>query len=64
MWKYHKEDRHNALELYKKGLSLGYTKGLTELFAASGLEISFSREHVSKLIQEVNYELNEDTLQS
>ena len=64
MWKYHKEDRHNALELYKKGLSLGYTKGLTELFAASGLEISFSREHVSKLIQEVNYELNENTLQS
>ena len=63
MWKYHKEDRHNALELYKKGLSLGYTKGLTELFAASGLEISFSREHVSKLIQEVNYELNENTLQ-
>lgn len=64
MWKYHKEDRHNALELYKKGLSLGYTKGLTELFAASGLEISFSREHVSKLIQEVNYELNKNTLQS
>ncbi|MAV60666.1 MAG: hypothetical protein CND89_03615 [Marine Group II euryarchaeote MED-G38] len=62
LWKYHKEDRYNALKLYKKGLSLGYTKGLTELFAASGLEMSFSREHVSKLIQEVDYELSENTL--
>jgi oligoendopeptidase F len=59
LWKFHKENNENALKLYKNGLSLGYTKGLTELFAASGLEMSFSKDHVSKLIQEVSDQLQE-----
>jgi len=61
MWKYHKEDSQKALDLYKNGLSLGYTRGLTDLFEASGLEISFSEEHVNELIKEVDkalYEIN------
>ncbi|MFL2958169.1 MAG: M3 family oligoendopeptidase [Candidatus Thalassarchaeaceae archaeon] len=59
LWKLHKEDNENALRLYKNGLSLGYTKGLTELFAASGLEMAFSKNHVGKLIQEVSNQLQE-----
>lgn len=59
LWKFHKENNENALRLYKNGLSLGYTKGLTELFSASGLEISFSKDHVSKLIREVSDQLEE-----
>tara|TARA_B100001109_G_C18852639_1_gene470072 strand:- start:409 stop:2121 length:1713 start_codon:yes stop_codon:yes gene_type:complete len=59
LWKLHKENNENALRLYKTGLSLGYTKGLTELFAASGLEMSFSKDHVSKLIREVSDQLQE-----
>jgi oligoendopeptidase F len=59
LWKFHKEDNEKALTLYKNGLSLGYTKGLTELFAASGLKMAFSKDHVSKLIQEVSTQLQE-----
>ena len=59
LWKFHKEDNEKALRLYKNGLSLGYTKGLTELFAASGLKMSFSKDHVGKLIQEVSTQLQE-----
>ena len=54
MWKYHKTDPERALELYKNGLSLGYTRGLLELFNASGLKMSFSHNHVSELINDVN----------
>jgi len=59
LWKFHKEDNEKALRLYKNGLSLGYTKGLTELFAASGLKMAFSKDHVGKLIQEVSTQLQE-----
>jgi oligoendopeptidase F len=59
LWKFYKRDKENALRLYKKGLSLGYTKGLTELFTASNLKMSFSKEHVTKLIQEVSDQLLE-----
>ena len=59
LWKFHKEDNEKALRLYKNGLSLGYTKGLTELFAASGLKMAFSKDHVGKLIQEVSAQLQE-----
>jgi len=59
MWNYQKKNSDNALKLYKNGLSLGYTKGLTDLFKASGLKMSFSKEHVNKLIKEVNEQLQE-----
>ncbi len=59
LWKFHKENNINALRLYKNGLSLGYTKGLTELFAATGLKMSFSKDHVSKLIREVSDQLQD-----
>jgi oligoendopeptidase F len=59
MWNYQKKNSDNALKLYKNGLSLGYTKGLTDLFKASGLKMSFSKEHVNKLIKGVNEQLQE-----
>ena len=54
LWNYHKEDSLKALDLYKNGLSLGYTKGLRELFTATGIEMSFKKDHVTNLINEVH----------
>ncbi len=59
MWKYHRRDTQDALDRYKAGLSLGYTRGLTELFQASGLELSFSESYVSELIGEIDEALAE-----
>ena len=59
MWKYHRRDTQDALDRYKAGLSLGYTRGLTELFQASGLELSFSESYVSQIIGEIDQALAE-----
>ena len=59
MWKYHRRDSQDALDRYKAGLSLGYTRGLTELFQASGLELSFSESYVGELIGEIDEALAE-----
>ena len=59
MWKYHRRDTQDALDRYKAGLSLGYTRGLTELFKASGLELSFSESYVGELIGEIDEALAE-----
>ncbi len=59
MWKYHRRDTEDALARYKAGLSLGYTRGLTDLFQASGLELSFSESYVSDLIGEIDEALAE-----
>ena len=59
MWKYHRRDTQDALDRYKAGLSLGYTRGLTELFQASGLELSFSESYVGELIREIDEALAE-----
>ena len=59
LWKYHREDTQDALARYKAGLSLGYTRGLTELFEASGLELSFSKSYVGGLIGEIDEALAE-----
>jgi hypothetical protein len=59
MWQFHRRDESDALSRYKAGLSLGYTKGLTDLFDASGLKFSFEQEHLENLINEVNTALDE-----
>ena len=59
MWKYHRRDTQDALDRYKAGLSLGYTRGLTELFQASGLELSFCESYVGELIGEIDEALAE-----
>ncbi len=59
MWQYHRRDEEDALSRYKAGLELGYTRGLTELFEASGLALSFSESHVGNLIGEIDDALAE-----
>jgi len=59
MWQYHRRDKQDALARYKSGLALGYTRGLTELFEASGLTLSFSESHLDSLIGEIDNALAE-----
>ncbi len=49
LWKIYKKDKNKALELYKKGLSIGGTKTLPETFEETGLEFKFDEPAISKI---------------
>ena len=57
MWLQAKRDPKQALSNYKKGLSLGASKPLPELFRASGLDFSFGPETMGRLMEDVGHEL-------
>jgi oligoendopeptidase F len=57
MWKQYRDNPEKALENYMKGLSLGGTKTLPELYAAAGIEFDFSPEKISELMIFVKNEL-------
>lgn len=52
-----REGEARALELYKRGLTLGGSRPLPELFEATGLRFDFSRRAVSSLVDELRTEL-------
>lgn len=52
-----REGEARALELYRSGLTLGGSRPLPELFAATGLRFDFSRAAVAELIGAVRSEL-------
>ena len=53
MWVQARKDPAKALANYKRGLSLGASKPLPELFAAAGLEFGFGPETMGELMHEV-----------
>lgn len=53
LWKKYREDASSALAGYRKGLSLGGSRPLPELFAAAGLRLDFSREIIGPLMDDV-----------
>jgi oligoendopeptidase F len=57
LWKQYKENKQQAIENYIKGLSLGGTKTLPELYAAAGLAFDFSPETIKELMDMVRLEL-------
>lgn len=57
MWKQYRDNPQKALENYMKGLSLGGTKTLPELYSAAGIEFDFSPEKISELMIFVKNEL-------
>ena len=57
VWANSKADRARALLAYKKGLSLGGSRPLPELFQAAGCRLEFSAETIRPLIQLVQSEL-------
>jgi len=57
MWKQYRDNPEKALENYMKGLSLGGTKTLPELYSAAGIDFDFSPEKISELMIFVKNEL-------
>ena len=61
VWRNHRQDPNNAIQLYREGLALGNTRSLPELYAAAGIQFDFSRENLEQLISMVREEI--DTLE-
>ncbi|TCJ78025.1 UNVERIFIED_ORG: oligoendopeptidase F [Bacillus cereus] len=57
MYKQYKENPKQALENYKKALSLGSSKSLTEVYEAAGIRFDFSGETIKELMLFVEGEL-------
>jgi oligoendopeptidase F len=57
VWRNAKEDKGRALRAYHRGLALGGSRPLPELFEAAGCRFDFSRETVQPLVQLVQSEL-------
>ena len=58
MWLQYRNDPMAAIAAYKKGLALGASRPLPELFETSGLKFDFSAEMVGELMKTVEIELD------
>ncbi|MBN1598253.1 MAG: M3 family oligoendopeptidase [Bacteroidales bacterium] len=58
IWKNYRENPKNALNAYKKALSLGYSVSIPELFSAAGIKFDFSSQYIKELIYFVQNELD------
>lgn len=57
LWLAYKKDPQAALANYRKGLALGGTRPLPELFAAAGVKFDFSAATIAPLVEAVREEL-------
>ncbi|MDA1779747.1 MULTISPECIES: M3 family oligoendopeptidase [unclassified Bacillus cereus group] len=57
MYKQYKEDPKQALENYKKALSLGSSQSIKEVYDAAGIRFDFSGETIKELMRFVEKEL-------
>jgi oligoendopeptidase F len=57
IWRNYKKDPKPAIEKYKKALSLGYTKSISEVYSAAGIEFNFTQKYVKDLMDFVRAEL-------
>ncbi|EJS76520.1 M3 family oligoendopeptidase [Bacillus cereus] len=58
MYKQYKEDPKQALENYKKALSLGSSKSIKEVYETAGIRFDFSGETIKELMAFVEVELD------
>ena len=61
LWMQYRENPESTLENYLKGLSLGGSRPLPELFEASGIRLDFSAEVLGSAMQAVTDELRRST---
>ena len=54
----YREDKDKALKAYQSFLELGYSKPVSELYQAAGIEFDFSEQRLSKLVDFVKRELD------
>ncbi len=57
IWLRARQDRHAALEAYKRALALGGSRPLPELFAEAGCRFAFNRETLRPLVDMLRREL-------
>jgi oligoendopeptidase F len=57
MWIQARNNQADALAKYKKGLALGGSRPLPELFSTAGLRFDLTESLMSELAREVNKEL-------
>lgn len=51
VWRNFKKNPKNALDAFKKALSLGYTKNLKELYKTANIQFDFSENYISELME-------------
>jgi oligoendopeptidase F len=56
MWREYKRNPKQAIENYKKALSLGYTRSIPEVYKAAGIKFDFSSAYVKELMDFVKQE--------
>jgi len=54
----YREDKDKALKAYQSFLELGYSKPVSELYQAAGIEFDFSEQRLSKRVDFVKRELD------
>ena len=59
VWRNFKQDKKQALEMYKNALSLGYTKSIPEIYETAGIKFDFSAEMLQDLMGFVQKELKD-----
>jgi len=60
VWNNSLSDEKKAIDNYKKGLSLGYTKDIKSIYKTSGVDFDFSAENIKSLAQNVLQYLEEN----
>lgn len=56
MWRQYRQNPQQAIENYKRGLALGYTKSIPEIYKAAGIKFDFSPAYVKELMDFVKAE--------
>ncbi len=59
IWLNYKKNKDEGLDKYKRGLALGYTKTIPEIYSETGINFNFTDEHISGLIQSIKTELKD-----
>lgn len=57
VWKNYKSNPDKGIEKYINALSLGYTKGIKEIYEEAGIRFDFSKAYISELMDFVQEEL-------
>lgn len=57
VWKNYRKNPGKAVEDYKKALSIGFTRGVREIYDAAGVRFDFSPGYISRLASFVHEEL-------
>ena len=57
LWRSFKSNQEKAIEDYKKGLALGYTKSIPEFYETVGAKFDFSKAYLAELVEFLQGEL-------